>query len=494
MSATCDASSTHTTAPRASKRSAEPVTVSGRRGMSASARVSLAVVGVLIVGVAVVSVLAYLSMRGAMAANADDALLREVQAYSAAIKPVNVDDDRSLREASRAYLQGRSAAEGMAMVLVVRFADGRVLSNSPVNLENAPANDSLLDVETARRRFATFMFEGTEYRSATAPVQGTGGPVAVFQAATPTTALGTISRDFAVALMLTSIAVVLVGAVVATFAAHRALRPLTSMAHDASRITHSSLEERVSYEGPADELGSLADSLNDMLCRLENSFDIQRRFIADASHELRTPVAVIRGHVDMLRRPGQSDADRAEEIRVIDDEIARMQRLLDDLLALARVQAPPMRDFQPLLVPTMLEEITARAASLGTRDFRRRCELDLWVQGDPDALEQALQNIVRNAVEHTSEGDTIELACSGDDDLVVIEISDDGPGIPEQDLSRVFDRFFRAPGPRPSGSGGSGLGLAIARQIIQSHCGTVSAANRVTGGAVFRVELPRIYP
>jgi signal transduction histidine kinase len=426
--------------------------------MSASARVSLAVVGVLIVGVAVVSVLAYLSMRGAMAANADDALLREVQAYSAAIKPVNVDDDRSLREASRAYLQGRSAAEGMAMVLVVRFADGRVLSNSPVNLENAPANDSLLDVETARRRFATF------------------------------------SRDFAVALMLTSIAVVLVGAVVATFAAHRALRPLTSMAHDASRITHSSLEERVSYEGPADELGSLADSLNDMLCRLENSFDIQRRFIADASHELRTPVAVIRGHVDMLRRPGQSDADRAEEIRVIDDEIARMQRLLDDLLALARVQAPPMRDFQPLLVPTMLEEITARAASLGTRDFRRRCELDLWVQGDPDALEQALQNIVRNAVEHTSEGDTIELACSGDDDLVVIEISDDGPGIPEQDLSRVFDRFFRAPGPRPSGSGGSGLGLAIARQIIQSHCGTVSAANRVTGGAVFRVELPRIYP
>ncbi|MHB9003035.1 MAG: sensor histidine kinase [Coriobacteriia bacterium] len=465
--------------------------MSGRKGMTASARVSSAVVGVLIVGVALVSILAYVSMRGAMAANADDALLREVQAYSAAIKPVNADDDRSLRDASRAYLQGRSAAEGMAMVLVVRLADGHVLSNSSVDLENAPANGDLLDPGTARRRFATFTFHGTEYRAASAPIHGTEGPVAVFQAATPTTAVATISRDFALALTLTSIAVVLAGAAVATFAAHRALRPLTSMARDASRITHSSLEERVSYQGPADELGSLAESLNDMLCRLENSFDTQRRFVADASHELRTPVAVIRGHVDMLRRPGQSDTDRAEEIRVIDDEITRMQRLLDDLLALARVQAAPMRAFQPLLVPTMLEEIAARAASLGTRHFRRRCEPDLWIQGDPDALEQALQNIVRNAVEHTGDDGTIELACSVEGDLIVIEIADDGPGIRDTDLPRVFDRFYRAPGPRHAESGGSGLGLAIARQLIQAHCGTVIAGNRETGGAVFRVELPR---
>lgn len=462
------------------------------KNLSASARVSAVVVAMLVAGVVLVSAIAYLSLRGALAANVDDALLREVEAYSAAIKPVNVEDDRGLADASRAYLEGRSvAAQGMAVVLVVRFADGRVLSNSPVDLENAPANDTLLDPKTASRSFSTLTYQGTGYRSATAPVQGTSGVVAVFQAATPTTAIGSISREFAIAIALASFAVVLAGAVVSRLAAGRALAPLRSMALDASRITHSSLQERVSYDGPPDELGSLAESLNDMLRRLEGSFDAQHRFVADASHELRTPVAVIRGHIDLLRRPDLSDPDRADSLRVIDDEIGRMQRLLDDLLALARVQSVPTRTFQLLQVPTMLEELAARGSSLGQRVFERHCQPDLWVEGDPDALEQALQNIVRNAVEHTSDGGVIDLSCSTDGDIVAIEISDDGPGIHADDLPRVFDRFFRATGPRSGVSGGSGLGLAIARQLIQAHSGTVTAANREQGGAVFRIELPR---
>ncbi|MRR12557.1 sensor histidine kinase, partial [bacterium] len=257
------------------------------------------------------------------------------------------------------------------------------------------------------------------------------------------------------ALAIASLSVVAVGVLISRVAALRALRPLKSMAQDAARVTHSSLQERVTYEGPPDELGTLADSLNAMLDRLEGAFEEQRRFVADASHELRTPVAVIRGHLDLLGQPWVDATEREESLRIVDDEIGRMQRLLDDMLALARVQPAPSRPFQRLEVSTMLAEVAARGKALGTREFERMCEPDLWVEGDPDLLEAALQNLVRNAVEHTVEGGRIILSCRREGLSAVIEIADDGPGIREEDLPRIFDRFFRTSGPRPVASGGS---------------------------------------
>ena len=142
----------------------------------------------------------------------------------------------------------------------------------------------------------------------------------------------------------------------------------------------------------------------------------------------------------------------------------------------------------------MLQEAAARGRMLGDRDIVWKSEPDLWVSGDPDQLTRALLNLVGNAVAHTAPGGGVALEATGSDLWVEISVSDDGPGIRPDDLSRVFDRFYRASGPRPGSSGGSGLGLAITKRLVQMHAGSITASNRPEGGAMFTIRLPRIPP
>ncbi len=316
----------------------------------------------------------------------------------------------------------------------------------------------------------------------------------MFQVAVTTSELDQIFADLALSLTLAGIAVILFAAAISARVARTSLRPLRAMAETASHVSHATLGERIEYAGPDDELEALAMAIDSMLDRLEASFAEQRRFVADASHELRTPVAVMRGNLDLLRTADLSAEDREESLRMLDDEVSRMQRLLGDLLSLASTSSPQRRPFQPLQAGLLLAETAARIRTLGERDFVVSCESELWVDGDPDLLEQALQNIARNAVEHTSEGDRVALRCRPQDAWVEIEISDSGPGIPADDLPRVFDRFYRSHGPRPEASGGSGLGLAIAKRLIALHGGTISVANAEGSGAVFTIRLPMIEP
>lgn len=470
--------------------------MSARRRLSAAGRVAAALVAVLTVGVLLVAGIAYASVARAVSNDIDQALLHESEAYAAAIAPVGTDDTRTLVEASRAYLAARTGTGGASgHVLLLRFADGRVLSNSDLKLENAPGNDALLDPATTKRGYANLEFEGDSYRALVAPVSNTAGDVvAVFEAATPVAPFAGLERQLLVALLLACLSAVIIGGAISLFMARRALGPLRRMAESAGTVTHASLGGRVSYEGPPDELGTLADALNAMLDRLEAAFSEQRRFVADASHELRTPVAIVRGSLEILQQPWADEAERAEALRVIDDEIARMQRLIDDMLSLARTQAPSRRPFQPLEATTLLAEVVAKARTLGEREIDSVRGEPLWIEGDPDLLEQALLNIVRNAFDHTAPGDRITATCTRAGDRVRFTISDSGPGIREEDLPRVFDRFFRAGGARPGEGGGSGLGLAITARLIELHGGTISTANGEDGGAAFTVDLPRIEP
>jgi two-component system OmpR family sensor kinase len=263
------------------------------------------------------------------------------------------------------------------------------------------------------------------------------------------------------------------------------------MAADATAISSASPGKRIAYSGPADELGTLAAALNDMLGRLERAYDEQRKFVADASHELRTPVAIVRGNIELLRAGKLCDADAQESLEMIDSESKRMSRLLDELLSLARLE-DGMHAFQPLEVRTMVEEGAARIGMLGDRNVTVDGPSGLWTQGDPDLLGQALLNVLKNAITHTEEGGSIALACDADVTHVHITITDDGPGIPEVDLGRIFDRFYRAQGPRPDDTGGAGLGLAIAQRLVFLHGGLISAENAGGVGARFTITLPRI--
>ena len=460
-----------------------------------SARVAFAVTLVLAVGVLALSLAAYWRVSTSLAVDLDRNLLREAEAFSGAISP-GVSAGTDLRAATRTYLTARSQTSGTSRpVLLVHFASGTpsIISNSDLLIEDAIGNAAALDVATAKAAFIDLTLGAESYRATTVPVRSSEGTVvAVFEAALPTSSVRALSNELLVTMLGIGLLVVALGAVVAVWAARASLRPLARTASTAARITQSSLAERIEYDGPEDEVGQVVAAINDMLDRLETAFGEQRRFTADASHELRTPLAVISGHVEMLRDLEMDPAEREEEIALISDEVARMGRLVDDLLALARLESAVPGVHQPLEVSSMLEEAAARGRGLGKRAITVKAPQGLWVSGDPDQLAQALLNLVSNAVTHTSDGGTITLAASSAGGRIRITVADDGPGIRREELARVFDRFYRVHGPRGGATGGSGLGLAITRRLVEMHGGTITAGNLAEGGAVFTVELREI--
>jgi signal transduction histidine kinase len=469
--------------------------VFARRRLTVSARVAVAVALVLTIGVTVLSLAAYLRVSSQLSADLDRSLLREAEAFNAALRP-SVTGASDLRTATRAYLGARAQSfSGTYPVLLVHFATGSpsVISNSDLLLENAPGNSSALGVRTARSQFLDLTLSGTTYRAATVPVlSATGTPVAVFEVALPTATTRDLATEVLVSLLFVSAAVIVLGTALAVLVARASLRPLTRAASTAARVTQSSLTQRIEYDGPPDEVGRMVEAINEMLDRLEGAFGEQNRFIADASHELRTPLAIVSGHLELLQDVAMGDDERTEELAIVSDEVARMGRLVDDLLALARLESAPAAATQPLEVSSMVQEAAARGRILGDRAIDWKSQPGLWVAGDPDQLTRALLNLVGNAVAHTQSGGHVALEASADGPFIEITVADDGPGIRDEDLGRVFDRFYRAAGPRPGASGGSGLGLAITKRLVQMHAGTVQAANRPGGGAVFTIRLPRI--
>lgn len=447
---------------------------------------------VLAVGVAVLCFLAYTTILRNLRAEVDRTLLREAQAFGAAMQ--GSSDTTGLAEASKTYLQGRTGAVAGPDPVLLVLTGGRVISNSDLKVEQAVGNTAAREPTSATAGFADTSINDANYRVLSAPITSFDGQrIGLFQSALSAENPQTIAASVAGALGAAGVIVILGGAVISVWAARQSLRPLRIMAADAASISHTVPGGRIAYDGPADELGSLASSLNAMLTRLERSYDDQRRFVADASHELRTPVAIVRGNVELLTRTDMSQDDVAESLQMIEAEALRMTRLLDELLSLARLESA-VRNFQPLETRTLIEEIAARARSLGDRTVTVRGPSNLWVSGDPDLLEQALLNILRNSMAHTRAGGSLVLECSAVGNRVFLSITDDGPGIPPDDLERIFDRFFRAMGPRPNDSGGAGLGLAITKRLVDLHDGSISAENVEPHGARFAIELPRVVP
>jgi signal transduction histidine kinase len=448
---------------------------------------------VLALGVTALSSISYFSVRQRLRTDLDRALLRETEAFAASIGSTATQDPSfDLRVAARTYLETRSSAASVSRpVLLVRLPSGRVVSNSDMLLEQASANRGALDTTSAVRAFVEFEYRSETYRAAVVPIKdGSGVTIGVFEAALPLGPSRELTAQLLRILSVASTLVVLLGALLSAMAARTSLAPLRQAAGTAGRITQARLAERISYDGPNDEVGSLVAAVNAMLDRLESAFREQRRFLADASHELRTPLAIVSGHVEIVNREDLSSEDQEEELTLIADEVARMGRLVEDMLALARLEAEAARPFQLLEVSTLLQEAAGRSRVLGDRRFRVTAEPGLWFYGEPDQLMQALLNLINNAVAHSPAGSEITLSATGTKETVRTSVSDEGMGLRPEDLERVFDRFFRSSRSRGAG-GGSGLGLAIVKRLVELHGGTVEAANRPLGGAVFTVTLPR---
>jgi two-component system, OmpR family, sensor kinase len=278
------------------------------------------------------------------------------------------------------------------------------------------------------------------------------------------------------------------------------LRPLTDMAAGADEITGSGdLSRRVEPAGDGDEVARLGASMNAMLGRLDTSFSAQqasedrlRRFVADASHELRTPIAAIRGWAELERRGALDDpVERARAMGRIEESASRMGLLVEDLLLLARLDEgrPLLRE--PVALSEVVDDAVDESATLGA-DHRwdRTVEPDQWVVGDAEALRRVVANLVTNARVHTPAGTRVAVDLRHEDDSVVLVVRDDGPGIDPAERDHVFDRFWRADAGRTRDRGGSGLGLSIVAGLVDAHGGTTAVTDTTGGGATFTVRLP----
>jgi two-component system, OmpR family, sensor kinase len=275
---------------------------------------------------------------------------------------------------------------------------------------------------------------------------------------------------------LGSVAVVLLIGLGVFAVVRRGLRPIEAMARQADRITGGDLTDRVATHNPRTEVGRLGAALNGMLARIETSQQQMRRFFADASHELRTPLASLRANAQLYQQGAVQDPDEVDEVmdRIV-LETRRMGRLVDDMLRLARLGQHPGQSREPVDVTAVVTGCAERARIAGpARAWQARISEGLTVTGDQELLRRAIDNMIMNVLVHTPADSVGSITAAARGDRVIIEVSDDGPGVTPDHLPHIFERFYRA-GTRP-GPSGSGLGLAIAAEVASAHGGTAQAA------------------
>jgi len=284
-------------------------------------------------------------------------------------------------------------------------------------------------------------------------------------------------------------AVLLLGSIAAFIAAGRVLAPLREFRDATRSVSGSDMTRRIGVEG-SDELADVGRSFNRMLDRLEFAFSSQRDFIRDISHELRTPIAVIRGHLELIAEGGAAEpGERGKALTLVTGQLDRMSGFVDDLLLLAKTEQPGFLRLETVSLRDLCEEVIANSRGLAPRDWRLEADSRRSVVVDPQRLTQAVMNLVRNAVEHTEEGDTIEVGARVRSDLATVWVRDTGAGVAPDEQQRVFERFERGRASR-TGYEGSGLGLAIVRAIATAHGGRARLESRLGEGARFSIELP----
>ncbi|PZS40585.1 MAG: two-component sensor histidine kinase, partial [Pseudonocardiales bacterium] len=252
---------------------------------------------------------------------------------------------------------------------------------------------------------------------------------------------------------------------------------------------------RLAVPSTRDEIAALGATLNGLLARLQEALERERGFVADAGHELRTPLAILRTELELAARPGRSWEELVEAVSHAGNETDRLIRLAEDLLLLARADnAQTFLRPGPLALPDLLAT-AARGAR--TRAAERGVSVvvhspsPLSVAADPDRLRQAVDNLLDNATRHAPAGSVVEItATSSPTGTVTVEVADRGPGFPEEFLPHAFERFHRAETARTRDGGGTGLGLSILQAIAQAHGGQATARNRSGGGAAVTLELP----
>jgi signal transduction histidine kinase len=380
-------------------------------------------------------------------------------------------------------------------IVQVRTLDGRLLASSP-----AAGTQPLLNAAQWRQALAggvsfTTAVSGDRSRLLATATSPTDGRQLLVVVGTATDVSDDAVDDVQTAFVLSGPPAVVLAGAGAWLLAGAALRPVEQMRREAADISDQDTGRRLAVPSTHDEIAALGTTINGLLARLQGALTRERSFVADAGHELRTPLAILRAELELAARPGRSREQLIEAVTHAGQETDRLIRLAEDLLLLARADhAQPFLHPVPVAVSDLLNA-AARAADARTAARRLTVAVhtptDLTVVADPDRLRQAVDNLLDNATRHAPAGSIIELnATANGTGMITIEVADRGPGFPPEFLPHAFERFHRAEAARTRDGGGTGLGLSIVHAITQAHGGHATVDNRPNGGATVTLELP----
>lgn len=292
--------------------------------------------------------------------------------------------------------------------------------------------------------------------------------------------------------LVSLLVIIVVGSIAAYQMAGAALKPVSNLSQIVANIDADALNERVSLPGPADEIKQLADEFDAMLNRLDQAFRQQSRFVADAAHELRTPLAVMRTNIEIVQMDQQATlADYQETVTVLEEMLDRLEQLVNSLLLLARQEYEMVED--DVLLLSLLEELVATLTPLAEQQqvtLRLAGDGEPVVRGDGILLARAFSNLIENGIRYNRPGGLVEIAVSEASNQAVVAIADNGLGIPADQQAHVFDRFYRLDLSRSRQQGGAGLGLSIVAHIVQLHNGRITLQSSPGTGSTFTLYLP----
>jgi two-component system OmpR family sensor kinase len=468
------------------------------RRLLGSVRVRLLVSYVLLLGVA--ALVSVLVVRQVLLVRLDervqDNLEQEVDEFerlaTEGVDPATgVPLDRTPKRLFRLYLQRNVPGEGEELVTIPR-------RGTPRYRYSERAAGYLIDQEVLLNRWSRL--DGVERGDLETPV-GEARYVAV-----PVRLGGRTVGSFAVAnfiegeleeveeavRIVAAVAgiVVIVGSALAFLATGRVLAPVRELRDAARSVSGSELTKRIEVHGQ-DELAELAQTFNRMLDRLEHAFSSQREFVRDVGHELRTPITIVRGHLELLAEHGDADYAhyRGEVMELATDELDRMSRFVDDLSLLARADRPDFLRLETVRLTDLSQELIGKAQSMADREWAVDATSPLTVVADRHRITQAVMSLIDNSVKHTSDGDAVAFGAAVDDGEARLWVRDTGVGIDPADREVILERFRRGRG--DSGRyEGTGLGLAIVKAIAEAHGGRVEVGGEPGQGARFDIVIP----
>lgn len=374
--------------------------------------------------------------------------------------------------------------------------EGNVLAASPSLVDkNFDLTSGRLEPEDRKLKEKVFLSLGPDkepIRVLQHDLELLGRNFSIFVAESLTDSLKMIEtfRRFLLIIIPLSIFVI---SLVGLWITNKSLEPINTLSERIKTITHKNLNERIDTKTAAEELRGLANSFNEMLNRLKKAFDAEKRLISDASHELKTPVSVIKTHCDVILQKERTKDELLDTIKTIKIVSENMGRLIKDLLSLARLDSGILSPlyFKDILLNECLQQAIKLAMPLAEKrpvSIKTPLAQDIHIIGDKERITEAILNIIENAINYNKEKGGVEISTELDNNKVNISIKDTGIGIKKEDLERIFERFYRADSARSME--GTGLGLSIAKAIIEAHGGMIRVESEPEKGSCFTIILP----